>query len=255
MNDVINIVMIEDDWTAYRQLSAMVKAYWQAAHIYPQLPGIEQAASFFSQGFKYDLVFADLELQDGSSFDLWRTHPPGVPIIYTTAFKHYWSRALQNNGIDYLLKPIEETELHIALDKYRSLQHHFAKPPSLATAGNATGNEMLHHVIIKSGVDFQLIAVDEIVALYSHNKVVYLITSNNKKYICHEVNLSRLAEQLDKDMFFKASRKFVINIRYISKFHSEEQSRIALEMESSLLPPIRLSQENANAFRKWVGQR
>ena len=245
---LMKFLIIEDEIPAYENLAAQLRHFQPGAFIYPQVASVAAAVSFFNEKKPYDLVFADIHLQDGSSFDVLTTYPVNAPIVFTTAHDNYMTDAFELNSIDYLLKPVDSIKLKKTLDKYDVLKAHF-----LAKNNKGT-NAVKERIIVKRGNDFQLLVLADVVYLFTENKLVFAVDKEKKKYLCNETNLAELMEQLDAGAFFRANRKYIIHIKYLEKFHSDERSRIVIKMSVSPDEAIVVSQENAAAFRKWVGQ-
>jgi DNA-binding LytR/AlgR family response regulator len=247
----MKFVILEDETPAFENLQAKLRALQPDAWVYPSLGSVEKAIRFFDQHLPYDLVFADIHLQDGVSFDVLRNYPVDAPIVFTTAHDNYMQEAFELNSIDYLLKPVDPEKLRKTLEKYVGLKAMFnASAPTRPTV-NGHARE---RIIVKRGNDYQLLPVNDIVYLFTENKLAFAVDNERRKFLCHETNLSELMLHLDASKFFRASRKFIINIRHLEKFHSDERSRIVIRMNVPPDEPILVSQENAAAFRKWVGQ-
>ena len=245
---LMKFLILEDEIPAYENLATQLRNFQPAAFIYPQIMSVAAAVSFFNEKKPYDLVFADIHLQDGSSFEALTTYPVDAPIVFTTAHDNYMTNAFELNSIDYLLKPVDAGKLKKTLDKYDELKAHFLAKTTRSTAANR------ERIIVRRGTDFQLLTIADVVYLFTENKLVFAVDKEKKKYLCNETNLAELIEQLDPGAFFRANRKYIIHMKYLEKFHSDERSRIVIKMTVSPDEPILVSQENAAAFRKWVGQ-
>jgi DNA-binding LytR/AlgR family response regulator len=244
----MKFVIIEDELPAFRHLSAQLKTINPAAIIYPQLPSVAEAVLFLNEQKNYDLVFADIHLQDGDSFELLHNYPVKAPIVFTTAFDNYMTNAFELNSIDYLLKPVDLLKLKKTLDKYEELKSYFVSKKT------NSANGARERIIVKRGNDFQLLPLADVVYLFTENKLVFAVDKEKRKYLCNETNLTELGAHLDEGSFFRANRKYVIHMKYLEKFHSDERSRIIIMMAITPEEAIVVSQENAAGFRRWVGQ-
>lgn len=243
----MKFVIIEDEVPSYENLAHKLRTILPDAWIFPQLVSVQAAITFFNQQLPYDLVFADIHLQDGKSFDVLRSLPVTAPVVFTTAHNNYMEEAFELNGIDYLLKPVDIQKLKKTLEKYNGLKAFFQpidKPLSTMS--------FRERIIVKRGSDFQLLPLEDIVYLFSENKLVFAVDKEKKKFLCSDNNLSEMLLQLDYNSFFRANRKYVIHIKHLEKFHSDDRSRIVVKMMVNPEEPIVISQENAGAFRKWV---
>lgn len=243
----MKFVILEDELPAYENLAHKLRTLLPDAWIFPQLLSVQSALDFFNQGLPYDLVFADVQLQDGQSFDALRQHTVAAPVVFTTAHNNYMEEAFELNGIDYLLKPVDIQKLKKTLEKYNGLKAFFQ--PSTDTANSAKARE---RVLVKRGNDFQPLPVDDIAYFFSENKLLFAVDKEKRKFLCNDNNLSELMQDLAPASFFRANRKYIIHIKYLEKFHSDERSRIVIKMTAGTDDAVVVSQENAGAFRKWV---
>jgi DNA-binding LytR/AlgR family response regulator len=243
----MKFVIIEDEMPSYENLAHKLRVLQPNAWIYPQLMSVESALFFFNEKLPYDLVFADVHLQDGKSIDAFRLQATNAPIVFITAHNNYMEEAFDLNGIDYLLKPVDIQKLKKTLEKYNGLKSFF-NPTIEATEPLKTRER----IIVKRGNDFQPLPVEDIVYLFSENKLVFAVDRDKKKFLCTDNNLSELMEELNTAIFFRANRKYIINIKFLEKFYSIERSRVVTKMTIAPQEDIIISQENASAFRNWV---
>jgi DNA-binding LytR/AlgR family response regulator len=245
----MKFVIIEDEMPAYENLATHIRAMQPGAWIYPQVASVHEAIKFFNQKLPYDLVFADIHLQDGRSLEVLNAYPVTAPIVFTTAHDNYMPDAFELNSIDYLLKPVDISKLRKTLEKYEELKTLFH-----TTNEQKQSTTLRERIIVKRGNDFQLLAVEDIVYLFTENKLAFAVDKEKKKYLCNESNLSELILHLNPATFFRANRKYIINVKYLEKFHSDERSRVVIKMTPQPDESILISQENAASFRKWIGQ-
>lgn len=248
----MKFVILEDEKPAYTTLSLQLKSLMPDVWIYPQLRSVEEAISFFKQELPFHLVFSDIHLQDGTSFEVFEQIAIRAPIVFVTAYDTYLMNAFEHNGIAYLLKPVNELMLQKTLEKYNELKFFFE-------TGNKPFNQLikennLQRIVVKRGTDFQLLAVDDIAYFFTKQKLVFAVDRENRKFICDESNLSDINTKLDSKHFFRANRQHVINIKFIERFYPDEQSRIVVKMQNTPAEQITVSQENAASFRKWIGK-
>lgn len=248
----MKFVILEDEKPAYDILSHHLKILLPEAWIYPQIPSVESAVAFFKQQLPFHLVFADIHLQDGTSFDALEFLPLPVPIVFVTAYDTYLMDAFEHNSIAYLLKPVNENILQKTLEKYNELKVFFETrndPFKEFVKQNSS-----QRIIVKRGTDFQLLPAEDIAYLFTGNKLVFAVDREKRKYVCDESNLAEITDKLDNNIFFRANRQYVININFIERFYSDEKSRIVIQMRVPSPEPIAISQENASSFRKWIGK-
>ncbi len=247
-------VIIEDETLAYHSLTSSLRKIVKHIFIYPQLTSVKAAEEFFNQNPVVDLIFSDIHLTDGTSFEILKQFPVKVPVIFITGFDKYYVQAFENNGIDYLLKPFDDEKLNNAIAKYNSLKTFF----NISTEGFINANSNNNHsfrefIIIKRGTtDFQVLAAKNIACIYSDNKIAFAVDNQGKKYLCEEPSLSVIINQLDEKHFFRVSRSHIINVDFVDKFYSDQQSRTILQLTIPF-EEIVISRVHSHMFKKWIG--
>ncbi|HEY2720329.1 MAG TPA: LytTR family DNA-binding domain-containing protein, partial [Chitinophagaceae bacterium] len=215
------------------------------------LSNVRESIDYFSNSPKADLIFCDVQLEDGLSFEIFTKAEIKTPVIFITGYDQFVMNAFEYNGIDYLLKPVVEDELRNAINKYRRLEKHFNNQPSLNSLVQYV-NRKRTRLIVKKGLENISLRLEDIVLFYTENKVVYVVDKWSKKYIVDK-NLGDLEEDLDSAIFFRANRQYIININYIKGFKSYEKVKLQLDLiNPELNYSIIISQETAPAFRKWM---
>ena len=245
-------IIIEDEQPAVDKLINALNRYDPAIQIVAELKSISEATKWFAHNPMPDLVFMDIELTDGLSFKIFDTVSITCPIIFTTAYDDYWQEAFEHNSIDYLLKPIKQQKLEVALSKYESLKKHFSQNLQQLLS-QKTGNGLKKRFLVKRGIDYISIKTEDIAYFYAAHKVVCLVDSKGNKYILDQ-SLADLEKQVDPSTFYRVNRKYLVHINAIRKIKSFPKSKIQLEIEPSVTEEIVISQENVTAFKEWMGQ-
>ena len=201
-----------------------------------------------------DLIFMDVQLSDGPSFNIFKSTTVTCPVIFTTAYDKYLTQAFEYNSIDYILKPIDHDKLKGAMKKYKGLQQHFIG--NYSTLFNQLSNQEKKktRIIVKRGVEFQAIRTEDIVYFFTEHTLVFLVDKDNRKYMAEANNLAELEVELDNNQFYRANRKFIVNANFIKRFKPLERSKISVEMMLPLDEEIIVSQENSGAFKKWISE-
>lgn len=248
----MKFVIIEDEIPAYENLCIKLLNILPGAWIYPQLFSVEQAVSFFGQELPADIIFADIHLRDGMSFDIFQLLHVKQPVVFITAHDSFLQSAFEHNGIAYLLKPADEDAIKKTLGKYNDLKSFFGKKGNVLES--FTNNNYRQRIVVRKGNDFQLLPTEDIMYFFTNNKLVFAVEKEGRKYMCDESNLSVIMERLDEKVFFRANRKYIINIQFMQSFSSDERSRTIINMLINPAEAIMVSQENGSVFRKWIGK-
>jgi DNA-binding LytR/AlgR family response regulator len=250
---MLNTIIIEDERPARENLIQALTRVSPEVKIIATLSTVKEGIDYLTTSCTADIIFSDVQLPDGLSFGIFRHAQVQVPVIFITGFDEFMMNAFEYNGIDYLLKPVDEKELEKALQKYKMLQNHFtSKAAELSRLLGYTDSRKKSRMVVKKGMENIALQLDNIVLFYTENKVVYVIDRTGKKYLSDK-NLGELEEELDENRFFRANRQYIINIDYVKGFKSFEKVKLLVDlMVSEINHSIIISQETAPAFRKWV---
>ena len=250
----MNIIIIEDEKPSARRLQRMLTSLGYEVSI--MLHSVEESIDWFQKNEHPDLIFLDIQLSDGLSFEIFETVTISSAVIFTTAYDEYALQAFKLNSIDYLLKPIDETELNKAIDKFSSrtvkqevtLDFNDIKKYLV----NPIEREYKKRFTVKVGQHIKLVPVDEIECIYSENKGTYLATIEGRNYLL-DTTLELLEEELQPEIFFRVSRKFYVNINSIRDIISYTNSRLQVKLNKFNEQEIIVSRERVKEFKDWLG--
>ncbi len=246
-------VIIEDEKLASKALAHALTEISAEVQIEAVLSSVAESIAYFSAGPDVDIIFSDVQLADGHSFEIFKEVPIKTPVIFTTAYDEFMLNAFTYNGIDYLLKPVDEQELKEAFDKYKMLEKHFlGHTQSMERLIQYGSIRKKSRLVVKRGMEYISLRMDDIVLFYTENKLVFVTDVAGKKYIA-ENNLSDLEELLDNSQFFRVNRQYIVNINYIRGYKTYEKVKLLLELNiPELNHHIVISQENSSQFRQWM---
>lgn len=253
----MNTLIIEDEKPAARYLSRMLQK--SDVTVTAMLHSVEEAIHWFLENPHPELIFLDIQLSDGLSFEIFETVPIKSSVIFTTAYDEYALQAFKLNSIDYLLKPIDENELQKAVNKYRDLKSGFTKSQPLTLDYNEIKKLLTHPLdrnykqrfSVKIGPHIRLIPVDEIVCFYSENKGTYLHSSDNRSYLIDHT-LEELDNELSPKDFFRVNRKFYIRINAIKDIVAYSNSRLKVSISGYNQEEIIVARERVKDFKNWI---
>lgn len=252
----MQVVIIEDEAPAANRLSKLLKNIDEKVEVVAKLDSVEASVNYFRSGNLIDLVFMDIQLADGLSFDIFSQVSIAAPVIFTTAFDQYTLKAFKVNSIDYLLKPIDEDELVLAFEKYKKLYPKKEVDFSakmirlLKDIQTSTYKERL---LIKRGQQLSYIKTTETAFCYAEGKLCYAIDFNKNKFLL-EYNLTQLEEQLQPSRFYRVNRQLLVNIDAVRKVHIWIGGRLKLDLSPSLNVDSIVSRERVNGFKEWLGR-
>lgn len=251
----MKVLIIEDEKPAARRLSRMLAELDVA--VSQMLHSVEESLEWFQQNEHPDLIFLDIQLSDGLSFEIFEAIDIKSAVIFTTAYDEYALQAFKLNSIDYLLKPIDDEELEAAVKKYKEripkkekLSVDFDEIKKLLV--NPIERTYKKRFTVKIGQHLKMIPVEEIECFYSENKGTYAATIDGRSYLL-ETTLEDLQNELQPEVFFRVSRKFFININAIKDIVSYTNSRLQLKLHQFNDFEIIVSRERVKEFKDWLG--
>lgn len=245
----MNCIIIEDEKPAARYLERLLQK--QAIAPVAVLNSVKESIAWFESHPEPDLIFLDIQLGDGISFEIFEQVQPKSAIIFTTAYDEYALKAFKFNSIDYLLKPINETELKKALAKFK-LQHRpadwdFLKLKEILSQNFE--NKFRERFLVKVGGNLKTIETENISCFYSKDKATYLFTENREYPF--EMSLGEIEAQLNPKEFFRISRNAIVNLKFIDKIKSHSGSRYILDIKN-VSDELIVSRERTADFKNWL---
>jgi DNA-binding LytR/AlgR family response regulator len=253
---MINVIIIEDEIPAMKVMECALAEASIEVNIQARLRSIKESVKYLKNvALLPDIIFSDVQLTDGLSFNIFKQTGIQTPVIFTTGYDQFTLLAFENNGIDYILKPVEKNDIEKALWKYTRLKDHFIQhEPDNSTSKliNMINYKTKSRMLVKKGMENILLRLDDIILFYTENKIVFAIDYLSKKYMVDKT-LTELDEELDKNNFFRANRRYIINLNFVKGFKPYEKVKLLLDLKiPEINHPIIISQETAPAFRKWV---
>ncbi|HZK07117.1 MAG TPA: LytTR family DNA-binding domain-containing protein [Bacteroidales bacterium] len=248
----MKVLIIEDETRAANRLIKLLEKLAPEAELINTLESVRDSVKFLKSNTTPDLIFSDIQLADGLSFEIFKQVEVQCPIIFTTAYDQYAIEAFNTNGIDYLLKPIEEERLEQALKKLESLS---AKPDMQQIIRMMAGNYPLakkykSRFMVKVGEQIKTISTSEIVAFYSFDTASFIHTQNKRNYIV-DFSLDQLEELLDPGKFYRVNRKFIVSLQACGQIYAWSNSRLKIEVEG-LDEEIVVARERVLKFKEWL---
>jgi DNA-binding LytR/AlgR family response regulator len=252
----MKVVIIEDETPAANRLIKLLRNIDDSIDIVNRFDSVEPSVTFFQSSPAVDLVFMDIQLADGLSFDIFSKATVTAPVIFTTAFDQYTLKAFKVNSVDYLLKPIDENELQQAVEKYRQLylKNENDFPGKILKLMQEMGAiKYKERLLIKRGQQLSYLKTEITAYCYADGKLCYAVDFSNNKYLL-ETNLSELEEQLQPNKFYRINRSLLVNIDAVKKVHTWLGGRLKLELSLSATAETIVSRERVNGFKEWLGQ-
>lgn len=258
----MKVLIIEDEKPAARQLERLLRRSPQFEGLIDgPVPTISEAVEVLAKKPAYDLIFMDIHLADGPSFEIFKQCDYSGPVIFCTAYDQYALDAFKQNSIDYLLKPVEPEDLDRALNKYHQFQTKGQGPDidsnallkALQTRSAQELNDYKNRFLVRVADRMLSIATADCLAFYSADKATFLLQRNGKSYPL-EYSLDQLAAKIDPKHFFRINRQYLIHLDAVDDMRSYSGSRIKLLIKHLADDNILVSRDKTSEFKHWLDQ-
>lgn len=265
----MTVLIIEDEIPAARRLERLLKDIEPSLNVVATLPSVEESLDFLTKKPHLDLIFSDIQLSDGLSFDIYKQIVPPCPIIFTTAFNEYAIQAFKTHAVDYLLKPIDQKELKTAFLKFKN---HFLKtdiPPSDTLGTSPYSTENLTQIIqtltqntptpktyrkrflVSKGEEYLSVDVEDIAYFYSENRISRLVRKDGKWFPI-DPNMDDLEQDLNPALFFRLNRQYIARLSSIQKVSKYFNGKLKIELLPKPSDEVTVSRDKADAFKQWL---
>ncbi len=248
-------VIIEDEKLAAERLEELINEIDSSIEISAKLVSVEQSIKWLRQN-KPDLIFLDIQLEDGISFSIFNKVEIDIPIIFTTAYDQYAIKAFKLNSIDYLLKPIKKEDLRESLSKFKNIKTSYLMDfEEIIRNINDRGVDYKKRFLVQYGQKIKKVETQEIAYFYAMDKNVFLTTLQNHTYPI-DYTLDKLQETLDPEKFFRINRKIIISFESIKNMIPYSRSRIKIELSPTEPKDVEalVSVERASDFKEWMNK-
>lgn len=250
----MKILIIEDEQPAAKRLTQLIKKSLPDSEMVGSLDSVESAVQWLKSKAAPDLIFMDIQLADGLSFNIFQQVEVQSPVIFTTAYDQYTLKAFKVNSVDYLLKPIDPEEFRRAIEKY---QRFFQQQKSYDASSIQQLLESLQkkdykeRFLVKVGQQITYLPTKEVAYFYSEDGLVQARHASGKKYFV-DYSLDHLEGLLDPKDYFRISRKVVVRIEAIAKINTWFNSRLKLELTPKTDFDVIVSRERVGDFKRWL---
>ncbi len=249
----MRIVILEDEKLSAEHLQTMLKRVEPSIEVLQVFDSVKKSVEYFKKNNDADLLFVDIHLADGISFELFSKVKIEVPIIFTTAYDEYAIKAFKLNSVDYLLKPIDIEELKVAIEKFKkgiqTKQSMIAEDISAILQN--VHKQYKNRFMVKIGDTISSLKTEDINYFLSEDGLVLAITSQSKKYPI-DYTLDQLEEIISPELFFRINRKVLVNINSVQKASAYFNSRLKLTIIGLCEEDAIVSRERVADFKKWL---
>jgi DNA-binding LytR/AlgR family response regulator len=247
-------IIIEDEELAARRLESMIKTIDPQIEVMAKLESVEDSVAWLKANSHPDLIFLDIHLEDGISFEIFDQVKVNVPIIFTTAFDEYAIKAFKHKSIDYLLKPIIQDDLGKAIAKYKEwtgVQSTQLDLTGLYKLMQGNNNEYRERYSVTVGEKLKTIEVKDIAYFFSTSGITFVVMNSKNQYSL-DLSLDKLYNELNPKDFFRVNRQYLINHKAIANVHVFPKSRLKIDLNPPLQEDLYVSLDKVAEFKRWL---
>ncbi|MBL7941296.1 MAG: response regulator transcription factor [Flavobacteriales bacterium] len=249
----MKVVIIEDEQPAVRRLQRLIGEVRPGTDILSVMDSVADAVEYFTSQPAPDLVFLDIHLADGLSFEIFGQVKLASPVIFTTAYDHYAVRAFKVNSVDYLLKPVDETELRNAFEKLESFRQ---LPPSIDLAAiigkiSPTSRTYRKRYLVRPAGRIAFVNVEDIAYFFSDDGRSFLVTKAGDRFLL-DLTMEEIESELDPQSFFRINRAMMVSLGSIKKIEPHFNNRYSLELAPPFEEEVMVSRQRGSEFKSWL---
>lgn len=246
----MNVLIIEDEVKTGKELKRLIEGLDDTIRVLGVLDSVRSAVGWFENHEAPDLIFSDIQLGDGLSFDIFLRVASNAPVIFCTAFDEYAIQAFQANSIDYLLKPIDEERLRLSLEKYKKLQRWFDKGV-LANVAAQVSSGYKRTILVYLREKIIPVKTSDVAYVHAASGVVTLVTRAGHSYVC-QYTMEQLEGMFDPRQYFRVNRQYLINREVIQDVEHYFNRRLYLKVNVQVPEKIIISKVRASEFLQWM---
>ncbi len=259
----MKVLIIEDEELAVKKLRKTLNAVDESAEVVGVADSIRSSVNWLQNNPSPDLILMDIELCDGQSFEIFDKVDVKSTVIFTTSYDEFALKAFKVNSVDYLLKPVQKEDLHVAIEKYKKLKTLYkdANESPVFNIENLVkelqqkmqGKEYRKRFLVKQAQKLVSIETDQIAYFYSDGRLNFFKTFDNKKFVV-DYTMDELEEMLDPEKYFRISRSFYVSINSVDQIHDYFGNRLMLYLKPQVDKEALVSRERVSDFKRWLGK-
>lgn len=248
----MKVIIIEDEKLSAEYLGNLLKRIDVSIEVVAMFDSVKKSVEALKKEPEVDLLFLDIHLADGLSFEIFSKIAIDTPVVFTTAYDEYAIKAFKLNSVDYLLKPIGKDDLHQAIEKFKKLninQHTMLE--SITNVYHQLNKQYKTRFMVKLGESIVSVKTDDIIHFVAEDGITLLVTKDKKRYAI-DYTLDQLAELISPIDFFRINRKVIISINAVQKVSTYFNSRYKINSELLSDEASIVSRERVNDFKAWL---
>lgn len=250
----MKVLIIEDEAPAVRKLRGLLNNQEIDIEVLADIDTVEEAVEWLSNNPSPDVIFSDIQLADGVSFEIYSKVPPKCPIIFTTAYDEYALKAFELNSLDYLLKPYTEEQFNRAFQKIKTASpnaNEVDKIKAVLAQLNIKSNQYKERFLVSKAGVLLPIKVDDVAYFYTEDKTINLVTKTKERYFISS-SLDELELLLNPSNFYRVNRQYIVNANAIVKIENFFNGKLVIQLNPSAPHEVVVSRARATSFKNWM---
>lgn len=252
----MRVLIIEDEAPAVRKLRGLLNNQDVDVEVLADIDTVEEAIEWLKNNPAPDVIFSDIQLADGVSFEIYNTISPNCPIIFTTAYDEFALKAFELNSLDYLLKPYTEEQFNRAFNKIKlavssSNTSEVEKIKSVLAQLNIKNNNYKERFLVSKAGVLLPIKVEDVAYFYTEDKTINLVTKTKERYFISS-SLDELELVLNPANFYRVNRQYIVNANSIVKIENFFNGKLVLQLNPTAPHEIVVSRARATSFKNWM---
>ncbi|RYY37829.1 MAG: response regulator transcription factor [Sphingobacteriaceae bacterium] len=253
----MNIIIIEDELRTAKSLETIIKDLKPGARIIGQYQGVEDSVEALSGGIQPDLIFMDIQLADGLSFEIFKSVKITCPVVFCTAFDEYSLEAFKSNGVDYVLKPFSKDDIKEALRKVDELKNFFQQKTapdleSLLSKLNPPSGKT--SFLVFKNQKYTTVQTDNIAFFYIRNDATSLMCFDGQEYTLSQ-SLDNIAASVSAKQFFRVNRQYLVNFKAIKEVEHYFLRKLYVKLVIETPEKLLINKEKSHNFLNWMEER
>lgn len=251
--DTYKVLIVEDEKLATEKLERQLLKLPYSIEIIGKTDSIASTVAFLN-AHTPSVIFLDIQLADGISFDIFEKIDIAIPIIFTTAYDEYALQAFKVNSVDYLLKPVSSKELENAFQKFEQLftpSKNTLKLEALLSSFQKEEKKVIKQLLIQSGENIETLKTQDVAYFFAEDKYCFAVSFGKEQHLVDKT-LEQLSKVLEENTFYRANRKYIINRNAVKKIVQLSKSKLKVILTVEVESAITISQEKNRNFKEWL---
>lgn len=253
--DRMKILIIEDEPQAAQRMEKLILELVPGAQVLDKIDSVKKSVQWFKSNPAPDVTLMDIQLADGTSFQIFEQCEVKGPVIFTTAYDEYALKAFKVNSIDYILKPVDKSDLQAALRKLETLTNTSGSTNKLLSSIGDVVQRLTkkykERFMLKVGEHLRTVDVKDILYFFSQDKATFCHTRENRSHIL-DFTLEQLEEAIDPEVYFRINRKYFIRAEAIQDIITYSNSRLKIILKNSQDSDVIVARERVQEFKQWL---